>query len=67
MLALVVRLVVRYLSLLRAGAVAGRGLAGTGVPRHRKPLHPRTLQWAYAQGLLVVPGGWAFLMSEVPL
>ena len=27
----------------------------------------RTLQEPYALGLMVIPGGWVFLMSEVPL
>ena len=38
-----------------------------GYLAHKK-LHPaRTIQQAYASGPMVVLGGWAFLMSEVPL
>ena len=34
---------------------------------HEKQPPPRTLRQAYAQGPMVVLGGWVFLMSEVPL
>ena len=38
-----------------------------GYLAHKKPPPRRTLQYAYAYGLLVVLGGWRFLMSEIPL
>ena len=38
-----------------------------GYLAHKKLLPPRTLQWAYAQGPMVVLGGVNFFMSEVPL
>ena len=34
---------------------------------HKKEPPPRTLQYDYAQGPMVVLGGGLFLMSEVPL
>jgi hypothetical protein len=33
----------------------------------KTPPPPRTLQWPYAYGPMVVPGGGSFLMIEVPL
>jgi len=39
-----------------------------GYLAHKKPHHPRTLNWAYAQGPMVVLGGGGLvLMSEVTL
>jgi len=38
-----------------------------GCLAHKKPPHPRTLQWDYAYAPVVVLGGALFLMSEVPL
>ena len=38
-----------------------------GYVAHKKSPPPGTLQQAYAKGPMVILGGWAFLMGEVPL
>ena len=46
----------------------GRSVAGSqGFLAHEKPLRPRTLQEAHAQGPMVILGKGAVVMSEVPL
>jgi len=42
----------------------GGSVGSKGVLAHKKTQPPRTLEWDYALGPMVVPGGWRFLIKR---